>query len=130
MADEGRGIALVILGIVAIVAVIGLVLMFTQGGAPAGQLINPVPGTTAGAKSGYDPGQVWSGPTRPGEYLGYPETFIRRPAGSPPIIEQGAYGEQAAVEPFAPGAPPGSPVPGKNPQQYRAYEPYFPERFG
>lgn len=37
MAEEGKGIALVILGIVAIVAVIGLVLMFTQGGAPVGQ---------------------------------------------------------------------------------------------
>ena len=34
---EGQGIALVILGVVAIVAVIGLVLMFTQKGTPAGQ---------------------------------------------------------------------------------------------
>ena len=37
MADEGKGIAMVILGIVAIVAVIGLVLMFTRPGAPEGR---------------------------------------------------------------------------------------------
>ena len=34
---EDKNIGMVILGIVAIVAVIGLVLMFTQQGAPAGQ---------------------------------------------------------------------------------------------
>jgi len=33
MADEGKGIALVILGIVAVIAVVGLVLLFTKGGA-------------------------------------------------------------------------------------------------
>ena len=37
MADEGKGIALVILGIVAIVAVIGLVLMFMRPAPLAGQ---------------------------------------------------------------------------------------------
>lgn len=32
MADEGKGVALVILGIVAVIAVVALVLLFTKGG--------------------------------------------------------------------------------------------------
>jgi hypothetical protein len=32
MAEEGKGLALVILGIVAVIAVVGLVLLFTKGG--------------------------------------------------------------------------------------------------
>ena len=64
MKDQ-RGIGMVVLGIVAIIAVIGLVLMFSQQGAPSGRLINPDPYTTAGGKSGYGPGAWESGPVRP-----------------------------------------------------------------
>ena len=95
MADEGKGIGLVILGIVAIVAVIGLVLLFT-GASSAGRLVNPEPGVTAGAKSGYapeGPDYYW---TEEGEYA------YNRPAA-------GATGPWRQEE---------SPTPGKNPQQY------------
>lgn len=54
MADEGRGIALVILGIVAIVAVIGLVLMFAGPGV-TGRQAGPVAtygGQTPGDRTG------------------------------------------------------------------------------
>ena len=37
MAEEHRGIAMVILGVVAVIAVVGLVLMFVQGKAATGQ---------------------------------------------------------------------------------------------
>ncbi len=37
MADQHKGIALVILGIVAIIAVVGLVLLFMQGKSPTGE---------------------------------------------------------------------------------------------
>lgn len=41
MADDSRGISLVILGIVAIVAVIGLVLLFAQPTLPGGKIVSP-----------------------------------------------------------------------------------------
>lgn len=44
MAEEGRGVALAILGIVAVIAVVGLVLLFKGG------TTGKVAGTTAGAK--------------------------------------------------------------------------------
>ena len=94
---EDHGIGMVILGIVAIVAVIGLVLMFTQGGAPSGRLINPDPYTTAGGKSGYAPGAWESYPVGPswtaqGSTLGW---------GRNPGPDAGAYiGEGVPAAPY------------------------------
>jgi len=53
MEEEHRGIALVILGIIAIIAVIGLVLMFTGANKSAGAVFTNVP---------YGPGAVTAGP--------------------------------------------------------------------
>ncbi|MEM4242841.1 MAG: hypothetical protein QXM31_02980 [Candidatus Woesearchaeota archaeon] len=39
MAEEGKGLALVILGIVAVIAVVGLVLLFTRGGATGNYVV-------------------------------------------------------------------------------------------
>jgi hypothetical protein len=60
MAEEGRGIAMAILGIVAVIAVVGLVLLFRGG---AGQVVLP------GGK--VYPGHVVTGDTGPGfQYSG------------------------------------------------------------
>lgn len=62
MAEEGKGVALAILGIVAVIAVVGLVLLFSGG--------------TGGFVGGYGspkiyPGKVVQGETGPGfDYLG------------------------------------------------------------
>ncbi len=55
MAEEGRGVALAILGIVAVIAVVGLVLLFSGG---TGNVVPP------GAK--LYPGKVLAGETGPG----------------------------------------------------------------
>ncbi len=82
MADEGKGLALVILGIVAVIAVVGLVLLFV-GARPTGQVAN-----TAGY---YDPSgmgrfggsPVWETQTW-GRDVGYPgngEAYYRIDTG-------------------------------------------------
>lgn len=55
--DESKGLALVVLGIVAVIAVVGLVLLFTGGRSPTGKII-----TMAGCDSPSTPVL-----TRPGE---------------------------------------------------------------
>ena len=71
MAEEGKGVGLVILGVVAIVAVVGLVLLLKGGGATGAQIVQPSDVQTCLAYGGV--------PAGPGTIPGFARHFPPSP---------------------------------------------------
>lgn len=83
MAEEGKGVALAILGIVAVIAVVGLILLFKGG------TTGNVAGTTAGAKI-YGGGEIAHGLDQYQD----PEGYVRYSTPRPLEGEEYIYSER------------------------------------